>query len=319
MKVVKKIGFIFLALLVISAIGGYLFFENKFTPPPNYLTLSTSSNNVEITWAASKNSPKAAILLPIKFDGIPERFYMQFDTGSPTTQFYKNRLASILAKYPTLPEIDSISLTSNQSFKLGDMSVSSEIFNVFDRGLTPIDWSDTTAHNIIGSIGADMIEKKITVMDFKNNSINFKQSMPKSYSPSQLQDFSFVKRKVLLPATVGNKRCKLLHDTGTSGFELITNKETWEKMAKKGASPIAAFKVNSWGNSLTAYNIESDQVINFGMSSIQLAKVTHIDGASLMQIALMHMTGMGGMIGNELFMNKILTLDCKNEKYIIND
>ncbi|MEQ8423266.1 MAG: hypothetical protein RIA63_01060, partial [Cyclobacteriaceae bacterium] len=315
----KRIAISLLILLLVFLLGGYVFFEVKFTPPPNYLTLSSSNANIPITWTASKHSEIASLLLPVKIDGVPNQFYMQFDTGSPKTLFYKNRLASIQARYPDqVPAMDSLSATTRQSFKLGDMQVSSEIFNVLDIG-SAIDWSDTTKINVIGTIGSDMIEKKITIMNFKEGYIRFVDEIPEPYSNAELMDFSFVKRKTLFPATVGGKQCKLLHDTGTSGFELITSKEIWEKMAKKKALPVPAFEVNSWGRTLTAYNIASDQAIDFNMARVDLGEVTYIEGASFMQVALMRMTGMGGMIGNKVFTNKILILDCINRKYTILD
>ena len=316
MKIFKKVVLTFFALLVLSSVGGYIYFNVKFTPPSNYLKLTKSSTTIPITWISDKSSSIAALLLPIKFEGIPNKFYMQFDLGAPSTLFYKTSLKSIHAKYPNqVSKTDSATLSVNQSFFLGEMKISSETFRVFDRG-NPIDWNDNEAINVIGTIGADLIEKKITMIDFKNDLCYFGETMPKLGYRPKLYDFTFSKRKVLFPVILNGKACKLLYDTGTSGFELITDKSTWQKMTKKGAIP-TSYDVNSWGNTLTTYNIKSDRVIDFGMIAIKLDQVTYIEGATFAQNILMRLTGMGGMIGNKLFIDKILILDCKNEKYVV--
>lgn len=319
MRVLKILALGLGGLLIVLFIGGFLFFKKKFTPEPNYLELTESSNFVPIKWAKSKQSEIAGLMLPIKFEGIPRTFYLQFDTGSPSTLLYKRSMLSIREKYPDqIASIDSTSTTINQSFQLGDMTIRSKQFKLYERREKPINWSDSTRIKI-GTLGADIIDKKLTVLNFKNQSCYFGEKVPDLGKEIIFHDLKFKMRKVLIPAVVAGKKRKLLHDTGTSGFEFITNEKTWKKLSKEGAQPEEAFKVRSWKRQLTAFNIATDGKISFKPLDINLKQVTYVKGTSFMQRAGMRLTGMGGMIGNQLFIDKILILDCKNKKYSIID
>lgn len=316
MRFLKIFGFSLLGLILLLVIGGYFFVKKNFTPDPNYLELSETSNFVPITWAKSQYSDIAALLLPIKFEGIPDTFYLQFDTGSTSTLLNKNAILSIQEKYPDqFLGFDSTSARISQTFQLGDMTIHSKKIKIYDGGYAPIDWSRPVKK--IGTLGADLIDKKLTIMDFKDSCVYFGEAVPDTYGEVNYHNLKYKKRRVLIPAVVAGKKRQLLHDTGTSGFELITNKKSWNRLAKKGAEPQEAFKVKSWKRQLTAYNIPSDKQIEFKPLDIDLNQVTYIKGASFMQQAAMRVTGMGGMIGNQIFMEKVLILDCKNSRYSI--
>ncbi len=319
MSTLKIIGFSLLGLIIVIAIGGYLFFKKAFTPEPNYLEMTESSNFVSIRWVKSKQSDIAGLLLPIKIEGIPHTFYMQFDTGAPSTLLYKKTMRAIHKKYPEyVSKIDSTSTTIKQTIQLGDMEVHSDQFTLYERSERDIDWTKDTMIRI-GTLGADVIDKKLTILDFKKQQCYFGEKLPSICQGVEFHDLKFKLRKVLIPAEVAGKKRKLLHDTGTSGFEFITNEKTWKKLSKKGAEPEEAFKVRSWKRQLTAFNIATDKKISFPPLDIALNQVTYVKGTSFMQRAGMRLTGMGGMIGNQIFMDKILILDCKNKKYSILD
>lgn len=320
MKVLKIIGLSLVGLIIVLIIGAYFFVKKNLTPDPNYLELTESSNFIPIKWIASEHSPIAVLLLPVKFEGIPQTFYMQFDTGSPSTLLRKQTMMSIQEKYPNQISLDSNAVRTEQGFHLGDMKVFSKKMKLYDRGSQPINWTDTAKIIVVGTLGADMIDKKITVMDFKNNCIFFGEKVPDEYQSNlKWEKLIYKKRRTMFPAVVAGKKRKLMHDTGTSGFELITNKKTWKKLSKKNAIPVEAFKVRSWKRQLTAYNIESHGVLNFPTDTINLTNVTYIKGASFMQNAMMRLLRMGGMIGNQIFMDRVLVLDCMNKKYAIVD
>jgi len=52
-----------------------------------------------------------------------------------------------------------------------------------------------------------------------------------------------------------------------------------------------------------------------GDVTLDLTEVTYIEGTSTMQNVLMRFSGMQGMIGNKLFLEHKLTLDCKKGYY----
>ena len=319
MKIVKRILLGLLILVLLSAIGGYVYFDRAFTPRPNQIRLSGESGELPIHWRGSANSEWAVMLLPIQLAGIDRTFYLQYDTGAPNTLFRTERLRDIARRFPEVDlTIDSANTTALR-FSLGEMEVASDEFLLMNRGSKTIDWADSSGVWVIGTLGADVIEKCIAVMDFQHSLCSFGQAIPARYGNPKMSACKFVKRKVMFPARIGEDEADLLHDSGSSGFELITSQAIWQQLARPGAEGKEAFDVPSWGRMLKAYEIESDTSIVFPMTSLPLRKLTYIEGAAFWQVALMRLTGMGGMIGNEIFRDKVLILDVGQRQYAIID
>ncbi|MHC0446134.1 hypothetical protein ACWA1F_12040 [Flavobacterium sp. 3-218] len=309
MKLVKKITAAFLIIIVFLFLGGYLYFQKKFTPPENYLKVNGIAEKIPMKWISSNENSHSALLFPIKINGIDQTFYMQFDSGSATTVFYKKSLESIAEKFPNQIKMNSEENEISAAFKIQNMNIVSETFEILNYG-EKVSFEDSKAENIIGTIGTDLLEKRITVLDFKNNQCSFVEKIKEE----NFTDFEFKKRKLLIPSIIENENLKLLYDTGTSGYELITTKEIWEKYRNKN-SVIKTEKGNSWGNTLSVYSASAKKKIQFEKAILDLSEVTYIEGTSELQKFLMKRSGMQGMIGNKIFLNHKLILDCKNEKF----
>lgn len=306
MKIIKKIALAFLAFIVFSLIGGYFYFDKKFSPPENYLKVSGNVENVSIKWVSDEGNPYAALLLPVQIKGIEKTFYMQLDFGSPVTIFYKKSLQSVQEKF--LQQIDfkeDVSL----NFKIKNLSISSEKFQLLDYG-KKADLENPNSVDIVGTIGTDLLEKRTVSLDFRNNTCSLTENGIKK----RFTKFEFKKRKLLFPAKIENQDLKLLYDSGTSGYELIVNKQEWQKYKLKN-SKLKVEKGNSWGNVLTVISASANKKMQFGGTELKISEVTYIEGISKMQIFLMKRSGMQGMIGNKIFLNHKLIIDCKNERF----
>jgi hypothetical protein len=310
----KKVLIGLLLIFLLSIVSGYFYFDKKFTPAENSLTVQGSDETIPITWVATENSPISALLLPVEIENIPQRFYMQLDFGSPTTIFYSNPLASIKNKFSgtTLP--DSASRIRLQ-FALGEMTVSSEKFTVINYGKS-VNWDDSEVKNIIGTIGTDLLEKRITILNFKEGRISFQERMPGLTAQHQFSNFKFNKRRILLPAKIENEDVWLLYDSGTSAFELITSKENWDLYSQPNAE-VKISKGNSWGNTLSVFTAPCNKNISFADTNFKLSEVTYISGTSFIQNTLMRFSGMEGTIGNKLFLKSTVVLDCSNQRFTV--
>lgn len=311
MKLFKKIAIVFLVSLVLLLLGGYFYFQKKFSPQENYLKVSGIAENIPIQWISSDENSHAALLLPIKINGINQILFMQFDSGSSTTVFYKKSLESIAEKFENQQKIDVSNNTISTAFTLGKMKIISNTFEVLNYG-EKVDFDNPKAENIIGTIGTDLLEKRIAVLDFKNSKVSFIEKIQENdFTP-----FEFKKRKILIPSLLENQNLKLLYDSGASGYELITTKEIWQQY-KIENSAVKTEKGNSWGNTLSIYSASAKKKIQFAQLTLDLSEVTHIEGTPDLQKFLMKHSGMQGMIGNKLFLNHKLILDCKNEKFTL--
>lgn len=308
MKIFKKLMLSVAIFIALSLIGGYLYFDQKFTPPQNNLNVAGIAENTNLSWDHTEENSHAAVLLPVKIKGIDKVFYMQLDSGSPTTLFYKKSLESIRAKFQNKIKINEKRNTISTQFNIGNMTVTSD-FELLNYGNT-VDLKNPLGKNIIGTIGTDLFEKRIVILDFKNETCFFVENTDEK----DFKTFEFKKRKILIPGTIGDQKLKLLYDSGTSGYEFLTNKEEWQKYRLPNGS-IKKEKGNSWGNVLTVISAPADQTVKTGNSELQLSEVTYVEGTSQMQNLLMKTSGMQGMIGNKLFLNHTLIIDCKNEKF----
>ncbi|MDQ0065210.1 hypothetical protein [Chryseobacterium lathyri] len=309
MKIFKKIALSIAVCIVLLLFAGYLYFDKKFTPPENNLAVSGIVQNIDMRWDSAEGNAHAAVLIPVQLKGIDRTFYMQLDSGSPTTLFYKKSIESLRKKFQNqLPSHKQENQISMQ-FSIGAMSVASDSFELLNYG-NAIDSDNAEAVHIIGTIGTDLLEKRIMILDFKNTVCSFIGNTDEK----GFETFEFKKRKILFPSEVGNQKLKLLYDSGTSGYELITNREEWEKYRTANGT-VKKEKGNSWGHILTVISAPAEQIIKIGNRSLKLSEVTYIEGTSKMQNLLMKTSGMQGMIGNKLFLNHKLTLDCKNRKF----
>ena len=302
MKVFKKILIGILTFLILLSVGGYIYFDQKFTPEDNYLTVKKESGNIPITWLGNG---KNVLLLPIHFSGNPETFYLQFDTGSPYTVFYSNEIKNI--KYIS---VDNERVKS--SFYIGKTQISSDRFKIFNKGKN----EEKDSIKIIGTIGADVLESRKTLIDFKNNQVVFNMNQTRDKFKNQMFDFKFKKRRIIINGILKGEERKFLYDSGTSGYEFLTYKEEWQTL-KSSNSKIKIEKSRSWNNILTTYTADCKENINFKYNEIPVNHITYVEGFSTAQFSMMKFSGMSGMLGNRIFLNNAIFIDCTAGKMAI--
>ena len=107
---------------------------------------------------------------------------------------------------------------------------------------------------------------------------------------------------------------KFLFDTGTSAYELLTNKEVWENMKLPNSKINIEKSEQSWDNVLITYTASCRENIQIAKREIPLNTVTYVQGFSQAQYSMMKFSGMTGMLGNKIFLNNILYIDCKENR-----
>lgn len=309
MKWLKRVALGLLALLVVSSVGGYVYFDRKFTPPANALSVSHAAQRIPLRWLASDGNPHAALLLPVKIDGIADVFYMQLDTGAPSTVFYRASLQSILEQHPAAFAIEAGKQQVGLGFAIDGLNVRSPRFALLDYG-SKVESGNPQAANIIGSIGTDLLEKRVLVLDFRQDECAFLQAVPEA----GFADFQFRKRRILLPARIGDQPRTLLYDSGSSGYALLTGKQEWDRLKTPGGL-VKVEKGNSWGRALKVMTAPANREVTVSTVALPLTDVTYVEGTSRMQDWLMRSSGMQGMVGNTLFLGRKLTLDAGTQKF----
>jgi hypothetical protein len=147
MKILKKVIWSILGILILSAIGGYIYFDQKFSPEKNYLTVKNESGSVPFKWLGNE---KNVLLLPIRFENDTTKYYLQFDTGSPYTVFYSNPIKNIR-------QISLKNDVAATSFTIGKTKVSSSNFKIY-KSSADNDW---------------YISKILTELSIENGKMNY--------------------------------------------------------------------------------------------------------------------------------------------------
>jgi len=256
------------------------------------------------------------MLIPIRLKNCPRTFYMQFDLGSPYSLLYKNKTDAIQTKYPgSIPEAIHEGKIENFLFKAGKIPVAAKqiVLKQFDS--TSIDWNKKNQVEIIGTIGADLIDGKVAIIDYPACRLSIADSIPPELAQQiSMSDFMYTHGRVLLPAKIKGKKTILYFDTGSSMFELLTSKETCNQLAAPGAE-LKQYKVASWGKLLTANTLASNESMELANTIIPIRSSSYIEGVSNAQVEQMLKMGIGGMTGNKIFLGHILILDTKNKKF----
>lgn len=305
-----------LLLIVLGTVSGYFYFKSKFQPPPNQLSLPAGSWTIPFQWKSDSINetlnPHAALLVPVNITGCNRTFFMQFDTGAPYSMFYGNTLRAIKEKYNniTIEEAEKQQVLKNYSFNISNLEVQAKNIKLIKHGVPEINWMDSTEVVIIGSIGTDIMENRILIIDYPGQSMLLTDYLPDSLSSSiTFSSLDFESRRILL----SSQGKKLLFDSGSSAFELLTSKSNWNKL--RSTDDVQSFPVNSWGKTLTAHNAKTTSSLMFGKANIPITTVTYIEGTSMIQNLLMTFSGMEGMIGNKPFIRYTILFDFRENRF----
>ncbi|WP_026464407.1 hypothetical protein [Adhaeribacter aquaticus] len=289
------------------------------TLPENQLIFPSKTYTINFQWQGDSMQtewePHAALLLPVKLPNCPKQFYMQFDLGSPYSMFYSSKLKEVSTEFPhAIPLVDTATIMKNYTFTVGRMPVFAKEIQVRQMGGLKASRHAADEKTIIGTIGADFIDGRVMVIDYPKQEITSASELPANVLLTQLTDFIYMGRSVLLPATVRGKKTMLFFDTGSSAFELLTDKKTYSLLASPLGIP-KQYQVKSWQNTLEAHTTATSDSLEMAFRHIPINRVTYIEGASNAQVQQMVQMGIGGMTGNKLFLNYRLLLDTKNKKF----
>ncbi|MDB5236212.1 MAG: hypothetical protein JWR44_3205 [Hymenobacter sp.] len=320
MRPLFKVILVVLALFVAGGIGGYFYMRQRFMPPPNQLVVTGLPASCSFAWladtAAGRAMPHAALLVPVQLPGCPRTCYLQFDTGAPYSVLYARPLAALQARYPALPFADAghTDTLHNVRFALGGGQVQAHWLKLLPQGDARLP-ADSTAPFVIGTLGTDVLEGRALVLDYAHRQFNLTDGVPDGLARrTTFVPLAFTNRRVLLSMGLGGEAKELLFDSGTSAFALLTNKTSWEAMARPGA-PTHTVVVNSWGRPLTSRTVATAAALAVGPVALPLRTVTYIEGTTWQQSMLMRFSGMGGMLGNEPFSQHTVVLDVRGRRF----
>ncbi|RFP65039.1 hypothetical protein D0N36_11085 [Hymenobacter lapidiphilus] len=244
MKTLFKVLLALVLLLVLSGIGGYSYMKGKFAPPANQLTVAGLPATGPLRWLADTVArpavPHAGLLVPIRLRNCPRTCYLQVDTGAPYTVLYAHQLTALRQRYPALGTSLQLreKVVPEFRFALGGAQVAVGHTKVLVNGTGEMP-ADSLAPFIIGSLGADVLEGRVLVLDYAASRFTLANEVPADLAARAIfAPLAFPERRLLLTAALNGESRQLLFDSGTSAYTLLTSQENWQGMAAPGAAPV---------------------------------------------------------------------------------
>lgn len=273
---------------------------------------------------SGKYFDKSSIVIPVKIEKIPARFNMQFDLGAVRTVIYGNSIAPYLEAYPALKgKIDPsktflIQGEDNPMFKDMSLQMGEASFEGLDIGYfknyggiisTEAVLSETEKH--IGTIGPDLFQNRIVIIDYPKKRIGICDALPKEYKKATFQKFKSTDGRPKIPLTINGRIQHVMFDTGSSIFTLQTTKQE----ALDAASPkiVDSLSVSSWGKMLTFYGVKSEKPIKFGDKVLDGSTLYYDEQETFRDFY--KFVGIWGLTGNAFFLNNTVIIDYKNKLF----
>lgn len=290
----------------------------------NARTTNSALSWAKFTWAGDSMGrryfEKTAMLVPAKVDGLPYDFVFQFDLGSTATLLNGNTLAGIFAKHP---EFNRTKVHRNHIFKFWESTTAFEDLSITFGATTATTRSCQVMRNYgekvssnglnvslpinLGSIGADIFQNTILVIDYPNRRFALCDTLP-AYLHTTFTKIALDEGgRVILPLRLANKSYKVMFDNGASIFSLLTSAAKINAFST--AVPTDTIPVRSWG--ITHNVIGRPTKGAFDLVGQRFSDVTvYADFRPSEQD-----TDYDASTGNALFWNKTVIIDFKKKEF----
>jgi hypothetical protein len=262
---------------------------------------------------------KSGFYVPVKIKGIDKVVYMQFDLGSTSTMLYGNTLSIFIEQNKDLQN-DTINKDNQVFFKNAEIQLSDSIKvnadKLYVRNDFGYDYIDSS-FTILGTLGYDIIGDNILILDFIEDRYALTKEMPSEMQNKiqYIEKPSLDKFPIILPFKLGKKKIRLLYDTGSSMFPIITGTNRLKRVAKDRKID-SIDHISAWGENIPLYSANElkENVQNLYLDNYDLGEI-EIYGVENMNLYVLAGNYLYGITGNVIFNNKIVIIDRKNNKF----
>lgn len=295
------------------------------------LVLTMTVNAQDVQWIpfqwkgdtiSSKYFERSAMVIPLKIDDIPAKFDMQFDLGAVRTVIYGNSIEPYLHAFPNLQNKIDTSKTfliqgvnkpmfSNMTIKMGTTSfkgVDIGYYKDYGKIISKESMrSDDQKH--IGTLGPDLFQNKILIIDYPNKKIGVCEVLPKKYQSATFKPFKSNDGRPKIPLEINGKTEYVMFDTGSSLFTLTTTK----KNALEISNPkiVDSLNVSSWGKMINFYGVRAKEPIKFGNKILDGSLVYYDEQETFSDFY--KFVEIWGLTGNIFFLKNTVIIDYKNK------
>lgn len=259
---------------------------------------------------------RAMIYLPVSIDGLPHDFTFQFDLGLDVTLVYEQSIRPYLAEYPELGQ--KLDTASDLDFlRQVDIVIDGREFTDRsillyddDRNVLTADSVRSTTTKHIGSVGVDLFQDKVLIIDYPNTRIAVTEEVP----PTMVESATFVditldrRGRAVLPLVVKNEVRKVTFDTGSSLFQLITTPPNWAEVTSGRVTD--SILVTTFGAEYYMYGTELDSIY---LGDERLSKAICYQNEYIANS--LNYNGVWGMTGNAYFWDYKVIVDFASKQF----
>lgn len=281
----------------------------------------------ESNTVAGRVFEKAGIVALIRVADIPHTFHAQFDLGASSTMLYENTIAPYMAKYPGVVSLVDTTTTGwingvkCPTVKGIDLTIGKVPFK--DRNIllykgygTPIapESMDIPTTKHIGTIAADLFKDGVLIIDFPSKRFCGVETVP-TYLERDIKfvDMEFIEETnwVFIPMEIGGVTRKVLFDTGSSLFPIISSIEKIAQIADT-TQVVDTIRGSSWNNETITYGCKSNVAVSLAGVTMDDLFVYH---AAMLEDEALDEMGFWAIIGNRYFIDRIVVIDYKNKRF----
>jgi len=280
-------------------------------------------NKISFEWDKEALKHNAYVFfVPVKLKGINKEFKMQFDLGLNVNVIYEKPLNTILEKYPIYKtHIKNGKDYSVFKHKLTIGNTPSNVDSLFiykDYGSS----SSIDSLKNIGSIGVNEIKGKILVLDFSKRKLEIVSKI----GNENIYNFSKLKvtdrDKLIISLNYDNKNYDFLFDTGNGVPIVTTNKNLYNQVSENSKELNDTIRANSWGEKIELFGSKILHNFQIGNNPLlpnhnELIYYTNAKRATALWKEISEEEGINlqGGIGLQLFMDKKIIIDLKNNRF----
>jgi hypothetical protein len=297
-------------------------------PSNSFTSVTVTTDSVfytPIVWSYDTISDtqirKRAMFVPVYISDIGQEALMQFDLGASLSGFYYKTVNLLADSAPELKNRIKLTKKGNYYFENAEISLNKGVTLQKNRFYM---WkhmghdSLPDSKPVIGTIGYDILDNYILIIDYVRDRIALVESIPHdlekkiTYIPkSDLEKFP-----IILPFKLGEKKIRLLFDTGASSFEVLTSTKRLKRVSlNREIEPVDSGY--SWGKLDIVYKASVQKIENpnlyIGDINLKQVQVTGMDRLN----TIFSLTGryLYGFTGNVVFENCVVVIDRKNNKF----
>lgn len=277
-------------------------------------TISPSSTSVDFT--LDNDALKAGFVVmyvPVTLEGIPTPFRMQFDLGLDVNVIYGNALEALAKEFPSIVPIEradySILL---HKLRLGDVRSNVDSLFVYSH----FGDADVSENQIIGSIGLNELQGKVTIIDFQKRTLSIQDSLP----VADTSNYNFSKlelrgSKLFVSLSVDGQQHEFLFDTGNGKPFVTIDRDFFDAVTAAQREPVDTVSASSWGETIELYGAKTQSVLKLGGTIVNMSADPIYYTESRRIRGLYEGMGVSHSMGVDMFLDSKIVLDLVDNRF----